>query len=170
MKLSSVTYYFKAIVSVKSMKLIVHHFKWFVEDYLVPHSRLVTGDSAYVHPSVNLKCAENIVIGSHTRIQPGVCLWASPNSKIIIGDYSGIGPGTKIFSSNHKYEKGTLYIKQPWVEKDITIGKNVWVGSNCTILSGVTIGEGSVVAAGSVVTKDIPENSLYGGVPAKKIS
>lgn len=47
--------------------------------------------------------------------------------------------------------------------------KNAWIGSNATVLQGVTVGENSVVAAGAVVTKDVPANSIVGGVPAKLI-
>lgn len=48
-------------------------------------------------------------------------------------------------------------------------GNDVWIGGNATILPGVTIGNNVVVAAGAVVTKDVPDNTLVGGVPAKKI-
>ena len=51
----------------------------------------------------------------------------------------------------------------------IVLGRNVWVGSNSTILAGVTIGDNAVVAAGAVVTKDVPDNVIVGGVPAKVI-
>lgn len=51
----------------------------------------------------------------------------------------------------------------------IHIGKKVWIGSHATILSGVTIGDNAIVAAGAVVTKDVPANTVVGGVPAKII-
>ena len=51
----------------------------------------------------------------------------------------------------------------------IHIGKRVWIGSNATVLPGVTIGDGAVVAAGAVVTRDVPANTVVGGVPAKVI-
>ena len=53
--------------------------------------------------------------------------------------------------------------------KPIHLGKKVWIGSGAIVLPGVTIGDNSVIAAGSVVTKDVPENSVYGGNPAKLI-
>lgn len=49
----------------------------------------------------------------------------------------------------------------------IKIGRNVWIGANVTVLSGVTIHDGAVVAAGAVVTKDVPQNVVVGGIPAK---
>jgi len=53
--------------------------------------------------------------------------------------------------------------------KPITIKKNCWICSSATITGGVTVGENSIVAAGAVVTRDVPPNSLVGGVPAKVI-
>ncbi len=53
--------------------------------------------------------------------------------------------------------------------KNIHIGKNVWIGSHATVTQGVTIGDGAIVAAGAVVTKDVPANTVVGGVPAKVI-
>lgn len=51
----------------------------------------------------------------------------------------------------------------------IVIGDYVFIGARCMILKGVTIGDRSIVAAGSVVTKSIPADELWGGVPAKFI-
>ncbi|MDO4565403.1 MAG: DapH/DapD/GlmU-related protein, partial [Clostridia bacterium] len=53
--------------------------------------------------------------------------------------------------------------------KPVTIGNDVWIGGNCTILPGVTIGNNVIVAAGAVVTKDVPDNCVVAGVPAKII-
>jgi acetyltransferase-like isoleucine patch superfamily enzyme len=51
----------------------------------------------------------------------------------------------------------------------IHIHKNAWIGANATILPGVTIGENSIVAAGAVVNKDVPDNVVVAGIPAKVI-
>ena len=170
MKFSSVKYYLNIFFNKNFLKVLANTITWFVEDHVVPYSKIKkAGNEGFIHPSVNFKSPENVIIGNCTRIQPNVCLWASPNSKIIIGDFSGLGPGTMLFSSNHKYEFGKIYTKQPWVEKDIVIGKNVWVGAGCILTAGVTIGDGSVIGAGSVVNKDVPPNSLAVGVPAKII-
>ena len=55
------------------------------------------------------------------------------------------------------------------VATPVTIGNDVWIGGNVTILPGVNIGDKAVIAAGAVVTKDVPDNTVAGGVPAKVI-
>lgn len=85
-----------------------------------------------------------------------------------IGDYVMIGPNTLITTVNHPLNlqgrRAHLGIGKP-----VTIGNDVWIGGNVTILPGITIGNNVVIAAGAVVTKDIPDNCVAGGVPAKKI-
>lgn len=51
----------------------------------------------------------------------------------------------------------------------VVISDDVWIGANAVILPGVTIGRHCVIAAGAVVTKDVPDNTLVGGIPAKVI-
>jgi acetyltransferase-like isoleucine patch superfamily enzyme len=140
-----------------------------VTDHVKPWTQLRRREGTYIHPSVSFRKAENIEIGRHVRIQPNVCLWASPKSRIVIGDHTGLGPGTVVFSSNHQFVPGVPYHQQPWTEKEVTIGRDVWVGAGCIILPGVTIGDGAVLAAGSVVTRDVPPGVVMGGVPAKVI-
>lgn len=83
-----------------------------------------------------------------------------------IGDHVMIGPNTLISTVNHPMtpmgRRRHLGVARP-----VTIGNDVWLGGNVTILPGVTIGNNVVVAAGAVVTKDVPDNSLVGGVPAQ---
>jgi acetyltransferase-like isoleucine patch superfamily enzyme len=53
------------------------------------------------------------------------------------------------------------------IDNSITIGNHVWIGADVKILKGVKIGHGSIIATGSVVTKDVNDNTLVGGIPAK---
>lgn len=88
--------------------------------------------------------------------------------EVYIGDNVMIGPNTLITTVGHPLtpmgRRQHLGIAKP-----VTIGNDVWIGGNVTILPGITIGNNVVVAAGAVVTKDIPDNTLVGGVPARKI-
>ncbi len=140
-----------------------------VTDHVRPWTQLHRGLRSTIHPSVSLRWVENITLGENIRIQSGCVLWASPNAKIIIGDRTGLGPGTMVFSSNHKFAPGRNYYEQEWTEQDVTVGHDVWVGAGSTIVAGVSIGDGCVVAAGSVVTRDLPPDSVAAGIPARVI-
>lgn len=86
---------------------------------------------------------------------------------IEIGDNVIFGPRVNVFSENHNYNDLEVPIKNQGVTKGKTIiGSDVWIGANVSIMSGVTIGNGCVIAAGAVVTKDVPDFSIVGGVPA----
>ncbi len=71
------------------------------------------------------------------------------------------------------HDGGTLLFRHlvPDLEitKPITVGNNVFIGTRSIIMPGVNIGNNVVIAAGSVVAKDLPDNGVYGGVPAKLI-
>lgn len=71
------------------------------------------------------------------------------------------------------HDGGTLlfrkYVPDLEITKPIVINEKVYIGNNVTILPGVTIGSNTIVAAGAVVTKDLPPNGVYGGVPARFI-
>lgn len=85
---------------------------------------------------------------------------------ITIGEGSLIGHNVVLATLNHDMDPEHRKDLHP---APIKIGKHVWIGANATVCPGVTIGDGAVVAAGAVVTKDVPANTVVGGVPAKVI-
>ena len=85
---------------------------------------------------------------------------------IEIGDNALIGQQVVIATLNHDI---TSAKRQNMLPSLVKIENDVWIGAKATILSGVTIGNGAIVAAGAVVTKDVPENTVVAGVPAKII-
>ncbi|MBN2009273.1 acyltransferase [candidate division KSB1 bacterium] len=128
------------------------------------------GEGVVILPSAKLANAHNIILGNHTTVNRSVYLWAGRNSKIIIGDYSGISPCAFIISSNHGIKANQHFKDQEHNEADVVIGKDVWIGAYAVILPGVHIGDGAIIAAGSVVTKDVAPYTIAGGVPARKIA
>lgn len=93
---------------------------------------------------------------------------------LTIGHHVNIGGGSFITDSNfHSTDWHDRADRRQDVQNaktdPIVIGDYVFIGARCMILKGVTIGEKSIIAAGSVVTKDIPDNELWGGNPAKFI-
>jgi acetyltransferase-like isoleucine patch superfamily enzyme len=90
--------------------------------------------------------------------------------RIEIGDYSRIGEMVTIRDHNHFSElPDAPGEKKGFHAAPVVIGKNVWVGVKVTITPGVTIGDNAVVGANAVVTKDVPPNTVVGGIPAKPI-
>ena len=76
-----------------------------------------------------------------------------------------IASGVKIISANHDFFNREKHIKG----NSIVIEENVWIGTNAIILPGVKIGKNSIIGGGAVVTKDVPENVIVAGNPAKII-
>jgi len=142
---------------------------YFIHDHVAPISKMHIAGNPRIHPSASLRCGENIYFGVNSHINQFCCIWASPSSKIVMGDNLLMGPGVKMFSSNHGTDSSSQMNVQQFSEGDIVIGNDVWIGANCVILSGVTIGDGAVIAAGAVVSKDIPPYTIAGGIPAKVI-
>ena len=104
-----------------------------------------------------------VTFGKNVFINHSAILSASGG--IEFQDGVSLAPGVRIATINHDFnERHTKY-----TYGKVTIKKNAWLGIGCTICPGVTIGENAVVAAGAVVTKDVPDNAVVGGCPAKII-
>lgn len=106
----------------------------------------------------------NIKLGRDIFINKG-CMFVDLGT-IEIGDGVLIGPEVKILSVNHPLD---IQKRRDVILKKVIIKNNVWIGAGATICPEVTIGENSVIGAGSVVTRDVPKNTVYAGVPARFI-
>ncbi len=107
---------------------------------------------------------KNITIGKNVFFNTGCSF--QDRGGITIGDGTLIGMNVTIATLNHGL---SLESRSTTYPSPVTIGENVWIGSSATILPGVHIGNNAVVAAGVVVTKDVSEDSVVAGVPAKVV-
>lgn len=115
-------------------------------------------------PPFYTDCGKNITVGKNVFINSG-CHFQDQGG-ITIGNGVLIGHNVVLATLNHDFSPKKRSTLHP---APIVIGENVWIGSNATVVPGVTIGNGSIIAAGAVVTKNVPENVVVGGVPAKII-
>ncbi|MCU6763363.1 Putative acetyltransferase SA2342 [uncultured Roseburia sp.] len=121
-------------------------------------------DSFGMFPPFYTDCGKNIEVGKHVFINSG-CRFQDQGG-IRIDDGAFIGHNVVLATLNHDFSPDRRAALYP---APIHIGRNVWIGANVTVLPGVTIGDHSVIAAGAVVSKDIPENVVAAGVPARVV-
>ncbi len=107
---------------------------------------------------------KNIIFGKNVFINAG-CKFQDQGG-IVIGDRVLIGHNVVLATLNHSQNPKK---RANLIPGSIHIGDDVWIGANVTVCPGVSIGNGAIVAAGAVVTKDVPANTIVGGVPAKFI-
>lgn len=126
----------------------------------------ITGSE--IDESVDVFTPLYINYGKHTKIGKSVfinfdCVFLDLGG-ITIEDGVLIAPKVSLLSEGHPVSPDNRHSLVPG---HIHIKTNAWLGAGATILPGVTIGENAVVAAGAVVSKDVPANTIVGGVPAK---
>jgi len=87
---------------------------------------------------------------------------------VTIGPDVKFGPGVQIYTAGHSLNPSARARGEEFA-LPVEIGRNVWIGGSAIVLPGVTIGQNSVVGAGAVVTKNVPENVIVAGNPARVI-
>ena len=117
---------------------------------------LQIGDDVQINDYVHIAAASSVIIGNNVLMASKIFI-----TDISHGQYDEKG-GEDSFPSVSPHLR-------PLFTKPVNIGDNVWIGEFVSVLPGVSIGRGSIIGANSVVTKDIPENSIAVGTPAKVI-
>lgn len=103
-------------------------------------------------------------IGNYCYIGKGIY------NSVETGNYCSIAPNVVIGGMEHSYwiVSTSTHLSEHCISgRKTIIGHDVWIGANCVVRQGVKIGSGAVIGAGSIVTKDVPENSIVCGAPAK---
>ncbi|WP_096437645.1 maltose acetyltransferase domain-containing protein [Alteribacter populi] len=125
----------------------------------------VSGD-IFIEPTFRCDYGYNIHVGENFYANfDCVILDVCP---VKIGDNCMLAPGVHIYTASHPLEPADRNSGSEF-GKPVTIGNNVWIGGRAVIMPGVTIGNNAVIAAGAVVTKDIPDDVVVGGNPARII-
>ena len=123
-------------------------------------------------------CGKNVDIGRKISFSSQVSLGDRSSigdntyilGKVVIGKDVMMAANCALIASNHNFDNLDIPMNQQGgTDSPIEIGDNVWIGYGCIILAGVKIGSGAVIAAGSVVSKDVSENTIVAGIPAKCI-
>lgn len=122
------------------------------------------GKKSYLHSGCRVYEPKNIRIGTGTIIGYNATL--DGRDRLEIGDHTEITSEVMIYNGSRDLHTENFDLTL----RPVRIGSHVFIGPRAIILPGVTIGNGSVVAAGAVVTKDVPEKTVVGGVPAVKLS
>lgn len=128
------------------------------------------GSSTGIAPNVSLRNGCRVTIGSNCHVGERCYLWAGDSTgRIVLGNFVSLAPEVFITASDYQFVAGKPFREQPKRERDVIIGDDVWLGARVVVTAGVTIGRGCIVGAGAVVTRDLPENCIAAGVPARVI-
>ncbi|OCB78724.1 sugar O-acetyltransferase [Flavobacterium crassostreae] len=123
------------------------------------------GANLYIEPPFHCDYGYNIQCGANVYFNVNcVVLDAAP---VTIGSNVFLGPNVQLYTATHPLEAELRKTRASALP--IAIGEDCWIGGNTVVCPGVRIGKGCVIGAGSVVTKDVPDNCLAVGNPARVI-
>ncbi|MBP1970122.1 maltose O-acetyltransferase [Virgibacillus natechei] len=125
-----------------------------------------TGESIFIEPNFRCDYGYNIHVGDNFYANFN-CVFLDV-CEIRIGDNCFIAPGVHIYTATHPLDP---YVRKSGIEsgKPVIMGDNVWIGGGAIINPGIHVGDNVVIGSGAVVTKNVPDNVVVGGNPAKVI-
>ncbi|GAB3925892.1 acyltransferase [Mucilaginibacter myungsuensis] len=131
-------------------------------------SLLQCGDNVAIDHTCHIIVPQMMEIGANTSISSYTTIYATFGVRIgancLISSNCGISSYNHIqVSDNRRRDEH----RDHEFSEPVIIGNNVWIGMNVCVLPGVTIGNNSIIGSGSVVTKNIPENEIWAGNPAR---
>ena len=119
-------------------------------------------ENSFFTPPFQIDCACRMFVGKNVFVNHGLTVMSV--GTVTIEDGVMIAPEVGLFTVNHEPKNiRVIYTKE------IVIKKNAWIGARVNILPGVTIGENAIIGTGSIVTKNIPDNAIAVGNPARVI-
>lgn len=124
------------------------------------------GRNFQVAQRVTINFTNRVDIGRDVYIATGC--WLNGWGGIIIEDEVQLAPYVVLVAGDHTLKEGS-YRYGPHTGAPIRLHSGAWIAAHATVTKGVTIGRGSLVAANAVATRDVPEFTIVGGVPAKPI-
>jgi maltose O-acetyltransferase len=123
------------------------------------------GSKTAVSRKVVIHQPHMVTFGDRCTVAEFVHIWGG--GEVVVGNNVLIASHVAITSMSHD-TKAQIF-RETIVKKPVVIEDNVWIGTGASILPGVRLGSGCIVGAGAVVTKDVPNNWIVAGVPARKI-
>ncbi len=119
-------------------------------------------EQTFLTPPFQIDCACRVFLGKNVFANHGLTVMSV--GTVTLEDGVMLGPEVGLFTVNHEPKNIRVIFT-----KEIRIKKNAWIGARVNILPGVTIGENAIIGTGSIVTKDIPDNAVAVGNPARVI-
>lgn len=148
----------KCSYELKAQTLIKYRKKYNIAD-----SFRFNGEMILFYGDGEIDCGEDSYVSDYSMLQ------SYNGFKITIGKKCSISSNVRIFTQTNVADQDFFNEKLEIKTGNVLIGDYVWIGANVVINPGTTIGNNSIIGANSVVTKNVPENTIYGGVPAKLI-
>jgi acetyltransferase-like isoleucine patch superfamily enzyme len=146
-----------------------------IQSFAIPVRRMLAqrcfrhcGEGVIFHHNVLFSTGSNLSIGEHSLINRYAML--DDRAEITIGSYVMVAAGVTIETHTHPFDDFSVPIAQGGRSSlPVTVGSNTVLGYNAVLMAGVNVGYRCIIGANSVVTRDVPDYTVAGGVPAKPI-